>query len=199
MVVCEKYKVIFFHIPKNAGSSVRHILETQFGGEKIQNHIPVMQARAYKSIDNYVNFAVVRNPYSRTVSWYNNLRHVSDTAEHRKAKQIVRPNSFDYFVKKQTEIYKGRETKRFKLWDTQKSFIEDRWGLKVEILRYEILEDDLKNFCYKHFDKKVELPHIKKWGVQNEYAKFYNPELQEIIYNRLKEDFDYFGYSKNIN
>jgi hypothetical protein len=200
MILCKKYKVIFYHIPKNAGSSIRKALLDNFEGEKIQVHIPVSQSRGYLNIDDYIKFAVVRNPYSRMVSWYHNLRHVYDVGEHRKAKTIARPERFDRFVKFQKNIYKGRETKRFQLWDTQKSFIFDRGKVQTDyIIKYENLQNDFDKFCKKYFGKTVQLDHIKKWGVQDDWQKHYNDELANIVYNRLREDFEEFGYKKDFN
>ena len=199
MIVCNKYDVIFCHVPKTGGSSIKTILLNEFEGEKHHVHIPIRKAkRIVVDPSQYIKFAVVRNPYGRMVSWYN---HLIRESEHGKSKEvIVRPKSFEDFVKNQTQIYKNKQQNQFQLWDTQKSFLMNGDKIGVDyILYYETLENDFKYFCKRFFGKVYPLPHLKKWGVQMDYVDYYNDELAEIVYNRMEEDFKYFIYEKDYN
>ena len=49
MVICEKYKIIFMHIPKTAGTSIKTILIKELGGIKIRPHV------AARFIHEYIN------------------------------------------------------------------------------------------------------------------------------------------------
>ena len=73
-----KYKLIFFHIPKNAGVSVRNALKIDrkshnFPFTNVSVALPIdVKANTLESIYNeYHKFAIVRNPYERMVSLYN--------------------------------------------------------------------------------------------------------------------------------
>ena len=69
-MIIDKHKIIFVHIPKNAGTSVKNLfskkLERPFQNKTI-NEIKKENPKAYNS---YRKFTVVRNPYDRVISWY---------------------------------------------------------------------------------------------------------------------------------
>ena len=90
-MINHKYKCIFVHIPKTAGSSIRRILpeseEPKFiGGHAtatnmygfFRNNFPEKQKSIIvlgeKKWDEYFKFAFVRNPWDRFVSAYNFLK-----------------------------------------------------------------------------------------------------------------------------
>lgn len=199
MIVCEKEKIIFYHVPKTAGTSIKTVL-INLGGKKWITHVAAKFSKNYvDDFNSYVKVAVIRNPYSRTVSWYN---HLIREAEYGKKKDdILKPGSFDDFVRNQKQIYKHKEKlKHFGLWTTQKDFLSIKNRVVCDYLMYyENLQEEWDNFCMLFLDRTYELPHMKKWGVQDYWKEYYDEELQEIVYNRMKEDFEYFGYSKNIN
>ena len=71
-MIIDKYKTIFVHIPKNAGTAI----ETLFGNSsfRIQPYkhanIHEIKKKFTKSYDCYSKFTIVRNPYDKMVSWY---------------------------------------------------------------------------------------------------------------------------------
>ena len=80
-----KYKLIFFHIPKNAGVSVRNALKIdrkshKFPFTNVSVALPIdVKANTLESIyESYHKFAIVRNPYERMVSLYNFRRQGND-------------------------------------------------------------------------------------------------------------------------
>ena len=80
-----KYKLIFFHIPKNAGVSVRNALKIDrkshnFPFTNVSVALPIdVKANTLESIYNeYHKFAIVRNPYERMVSLYNFRKQGND-------------------------------------------------------------------------------------------------------------------------
>ena len=85
MPVCRNKKIIFIHIPKNAGESIEKSLNI-YNGNKVENifgisdsivlqHLTAIQLKN-SYFDNsewneYFKFAVIRNPWSKAVSEYN--------------------------------------------------------------------------------------------------------------------------------
>ena len=63
------YKVVFYHIPKTAGTSIKNTLGMDSG------FVPYFLSDGAKNFDEvkdgYQKFSVVRNPYSRFISLYN--------------------------------------------------------------------------------------------------------------------------------
>ena len=81
--------------------------------------------------------------------------------------------------------------------DTQCSYIYIDGKREVDkIIKYENLIPELKAIeCLKHknFDS---FPWLNK--SQNNYRKYCDKELQNLIYSKYKKDFDIFGYDYEI-
>lgn len=96
MPVSHKYKALFFHIPKTAGTSIEQMLEIDFRNpEKRDNLYSANPINAYQhflpkdvrnTLNNYIGadatdnifntytkFTVIRNPYERTISSFHYL------------------------------------------------------------------------------------------------------------------------------
>ena len=84
-IFIEKYKLIYFPIPKIACSSIKStmikLLEENINNKKYENKIikihstkfPFIKRKEIWNYNNYIKFAFVRNPYDRIVSCYKNL------------------------------------------------------------------------------------------------------------------------------
>jgi hypothetical protein len=88
MLICHDWKLVFLHVPKCAGTSIRRLLEEEAPlGSAISffdfeynhilkrhvdlAHLPLMDLRHYaewKLLEDYHTVAVIRHPYSRLVS-----------------------------------------------------------------------------------------------------------------------------------
>ena len=89
-----KYKLIFFHIPKNAGVSVRNTLKIDrkshnFPFTNVSVALPIdVKANTLESIYNeYHKFTIVRNPYERMVSLYNFRKQGNDLYDYANLKE----------------------------------------------------------------------------------------------------------------
>ena len=82
------YPLIFFHIPKNAGVSIRRILEIDtkmhpFNFSRTTNlGIDIKKYTDPEIFKNYYKFAVVRNPWDRMVSLYHFRKKENDLFMH---------------------------------------------------------------------------------------------------------------------
>jgi hypothetical protein len=194
MIVSDKYKYIFFHVQKNAGSSIRHVLIENFSGERVGQHTDMHNAKKCVGkdvFDSYFKFAVIRNPYSRVVSWYNTLLNVNSD-------KVIRPKSFEDFVLNQKDIYINSDGKASELWRTQYDFLNYRGKLNLNwIIRYENLNENWHNLSMCLFNDHIGLPHLKNWGSQNDYKKYYNHKLRNIIKERFQKDLETFHYDFN--
>jgi hypothetical protein len=204
-MIIDKEKLIFIHIPKNAGSSIKKYLvgEDEFNkfkrpwDHKTINDIKNEDFDKYKS---YKKFAIVRNPYDRVVSWFAYLKR------YRLDNDLL--NTYQYDSK--TNSYKIIETvkapvEEFKNWildpysDFNKTTIildllksQHKWiDESVTILKYENLNSELSNF----FNKKIKLPKINNTSRFN-VINYYDKKSLDIVYNRYKQDFKKFNYKK---
>ena len=89
-----KYKLIFFHLPKNAGVSVRRAIgidrkSHKFPFTNVSVALPIdVKAQTLDSIYNdYHKFTIVRNPYERMVSLYNFRKQGNDLYDYANLKE----------------------------------------------------------------------------------------------------------------
>lgn len=73
MVTIEDQNIAFFHLPKNAGSSIATWLTRHAGGEEWHDEYRHAAPNRLEPIFGKPSwsFCCVRNPWDRTVSWYN--------------------------------------------------------------------------------------------------------------------------------
>ena len=76
MVRVEDLNITFFHLPKNAGSSIARWLVLCVNGEEYFDDLRHASPLSLKPMfdDFGWSFCCVRNPWDRTVSWYNFLK-----------------------------------------------------------------------------------------------------------------------------
>tara|TARA_R100000700_G_C3122765_1_gene111081 strand:- start:98 stop:715 length:618 start_codon:yes stop_codon:yes gene_type:complete len=204
-MIIDKEKLIFIHIPKNAGSSIKKYLLGNESFEKLDRpwkHKTIFDIKK-NNLDiynNYNKFAIVRNPYDRMVSWFSYLK------KYRLDNDLL--NTYAYNSK--IDSYEIVETVKapideFRNWilnpyanfndaavklqllKNQYEWIDE----SVTILKYENIDKELSNF----FNKKIELPKI------NDTSKFstmdyYDRKSLDIVYDRYKQDFKKFNYKK---
>jgi hypothetical protein len=177
-MIIDQHKVIFIHIPKNAGTSI----EEYFGNESFRiqpdKHADIheIKTKFKNSYNNYRKFTIIRNPYDKMVSWYFYLKK----------------NLGSYDIIEFNEWIKDP----FKFWHANDpiSFLKPQcdWiDNTVEIIKFENLNKELNNF----FNKDIQLPITNKSN-HKYYADYYNEDSANIIYNRYIKDFKQFNYNK---
>ena len=169
-MIIEKYKTIFVHIPKNAGTAIKGLFNKDWDGGlkipsiKINKHDTVHQIKlkAPELYDSFKKFAVVRNPYDRILSWYT------------------------YLKGKDVEFKNWLKNPVHKL-EPQHTWVDDT----VEIIKFENLNEEINKF----FGKEIDLPVVNK-SDHKHYLTYYDKESLDIVYNKYKEDFEKFNYKK---
>lgn len=66
---------------------------------------------------------------------------------------------------------------------------DDGEDLIDKVFYFENLEKELKEY----FEIDSKFPHLNKSTV-GDYRNFYNDSTRDIVYNRLKDDFEFLGY-----
>lgn len=172
----------FIHIPKNAGTSVISWLETNKlnficgnGSKRVGLH---KYASHYKN-ESFEKFCVVRNPYSRIVSYFNFLTLGENWNL-----------TFEQFV---VGKYKSIKTKIGDPWDLQINWIiEDNIKIVDKILKFENIEEEIQEYfsCFEPFPQL----NISTFDVYENY--FTDIRLKKLIYEHFEKDFNILGYKK---
>ena len=137
MIVSEPYRVVFFHIPKTAGISIRYFMLEHLGGFILtRSQRDIQPGGLPEKYRDFFKFTVVRNPYDRLWGWY---RYLCREPKH-KLHSFARHCSFPEYVKhlwrppgdmKQVELAGG----------FQVDFIA-RMGILDAVVRFENLDEE---------------------------------------------------------
>jgi hypothetical protein len=201
-------KPLFIHIPKNAGTAINQsglavpvVYEFASKDQKeIEENIGIGYTSAYKHLPlTYLDsgikdqfnkkFAIVRNPWSKTVSMYNyadKLRSILPKNH---------PNNYDKITFK--EFLERRHN-----WVMSPSFYRelpyDHWAKQsswlaegLDILRYENLNNDLSNYL----GKEVSLSFVNVGTYSDDYRTYYDKESYQEVFDWYKEDIDRWGFT----
>ena len=203
MPISYRYKAIFVHIPKTAGTSIYDLLEIPMQPNALYSpakHLPSLQhltptqlrQRIPKLMSNYYKFTVVRNPYDRAVSDFRFLKSKLpkryDISTFKKylllARRIVRTNAylenvfFDHF-RPQTHYFQNIKYNK--------------------VVKFENLENDLEGVkrdlkCNRNLIWRLRTSKVH--GPLN-YRTYYNNdnELRKIVENIYGDDLKRFNYS----
>tara|TARA_R100000458_G_C8118162_1_gene138144 strand:- start:38 stop:589 length:552 start_codon:yes stop_codon:yes gene_type:complete len=180
-------KLIFTHIPKTAGTSIKEALlnDNNFSLLDSQKHESIhnIKKNNIKAYNKYRKFTVVRNPYDKMISTYFFLQK-NNINKHMDVRQ------FNEWIKdpyKLPCIQKLPIQTKYLLIVPQYLWIDET----VTVLKYENLNNELNKFL----NQKIVLPKINN-SKHEHYLKYYNNKSLTIIRERYKEDFNKFNYEK---
>jgi hypothetical protein len=171
-------KVLFIHIPKNAGVSISTALEIVATGF---HETPEYYIKDYPEIwKTYYKFCVIRSPFERFVSNFYFL----------KKRKIIGDININDYVNNFDIPYDDKKVKGFwpqYIWVNQYDY--------DAILRYEYLQKDFNEFCDYANIKRIELQRLnttKHDAWENELDNHSVRKLRELY----DKDFKIYSYIK---
>ncbi len=195
-MISEAHGAVFVHVPKCAGVSVKAYLAAcgfwllsldakvedvrsgfykQGTAARLRRHLdPAVWEPAFK-------FCVCRNPYDRLVSGWTFCRE---------KKQLDVP--FDYFVW-HLDTFDTFWVQWHCAMPQRRHVCVDGVPVVDAVCRFERLEADLAGVRTRLGLPDGPLPHANA-SRHRPYRELYTPELQDIVYDRFREDFELFGY-----
>ena len=210
-------QLIFIHIPKTAGTSIRVLASSTFGKDytrcphvKKNTKIVLNEQAVFTDLrhisagvllsegiisrewwNNAVKLAVVRNPWDRLVSMYHSMK---------KQGRYKKYPIFDCFSTFATEISSssrwikpvcGYSTNKLSHANPQVEWL--KWGVDV-VLRFESLESDWSSLCERVGIHCKALPHLEK-SDRKKYQDYYDDDLAERVGRFYQEDASRFSYT----
>jgi len=187
--------VRFIHIEKCGGTSVAKFLnDNNFDflmGKNFKKNKKHSHAAMFEHEDSF-KFTVVRNPYTRLISFYNyNKNKIGNCTFEEFVKNKLTENLITLQVMK---IHKPIENAVFgpmSIRELEKQFHWDKM-LVDKIFKLENLQE-LKQ--YLKID--AEFP-IENKSIKANPESYYNYELKEIVADHFKKDFEILGYNSEL-
>ena len=195
MYIVPKHKIAFIALPKNASRTVAETLKKIGGTTEGTGHHGI---QPLSPIRNFFAFAVVRNPFSRTVSkWYDLFRHY-EIGDHEFRKQTF----YDYV----DELKAGKAGCGFNKFhlSTQYYVIQEaqqHFDKPIKVITYENIEEDWKNLRFYNLVGKLRGDTGKHSGDDGygDWRLYYDkPFIAKKVASVFAEDIQHFGYPDTV-
>ena len=222
MIVSHKHRLIFTHIPKNAGTSIRQWLMEHVPDAQEMPHNPKRRVflvphnpkhdtpHHVHGHSDYTYFAVVRNPYDRLLSQYNFHveRYQSYLANKRELKAKTRKKFQDTYAELQKGLSHWLEMD-YPMADRKSKWYDYRWcpqsvwtNERTHVLLYENLTEDFR-WVQERVAVDAPLETLNSTSTSNDHSTMENRVLlanhRELILSHLLVDFERFGYAPDFN
>lgn len=211
-----KIPTVFIHIPKTAGRSVLTLIKDNYDYQIIPNdrttnlnfHSTLEDAEnIVNGVDPYV-FSIVRNPWSRTASWFffrrEVLRQGLKALYAGKKTNKVQDNldvvleeyntMLDSFEKWLTHYHNCKwDNTWFRLADSQSTWLKSKLISVDKVIKFENINEEIKNI---ELFKNMSFPLTNKGPSNSSYRElFTNSYTVDLIKSLYEEDIDTFGYT----
>lgn len=190
-----KRNVVFVHIPKTGGLSIRGICYKHkimvINHDIRQEHY--LSLEKYKDRDPYCYaFTYVRNPWDRVVSAFFYLKKGGDRYEDKRDAEVYLPyDDFKTFVHEAFRTNKIFEQLHFR---PQYAWVSSDTELLVDSVgKFENLQADFSKHCKLFNLPNYILPRINKSN-HKDYRFYYDADTWEIIQKAYAVDIDLFEY-----
>ena len=195
MTICHQRRLIFIHIPKNAGTSIMKAMgvENIFMDKSIEDY----KEHYGEYWDKYKKFTVVRDPIDRFISAYKFARMkesgwFSATGEEGLEKHIHYELCNRMEINEYTShIHKNR--KEINYWTTPQSFILYNKNKQIEIdhfIKFENLQEDLTKIGIENIQK------LNSSKIEDDTVIQLTKKSKNILHKIYDIDYQTFNYKK---
>jgi hypothetical protein len=191
MMICRDRKLLFVHLQKTGGMSVRVLLRRVVGMTKFgPRHASLRRARRRlgSAFADYYSFSFVRNPWDRLVSLYEYRRKKGRTRRRKgRLRGIPGEISFDEFAQR----WRG---------PSQAAALCDASGtlLVCEVYRFERFAEECNRLLAHIGLPPAEIPH-RNFTRHGHYSTYYDSALRGVVGEQYARDIAVFGYKFETN
>ena len=211
MIVSRKYHLVYICPPKTGSNSLTSVLcESPYEGRSWDQRYAHHNTLWVPELAEYFYFISVRNPYERMFSFWKFVLHHAATKGRQPyghkswrrffPKPVKHPVSFEQFV------LHGPQTRKQWLRQKWNRLLRTVWscGWHVQqlqkpidaVLHLETLPADIQRIPYL---QHVVIPHTNAGPVkQRPWQESYTPELVQAVQDWWPDDFEQFGYSRDL-
>lgn len=205
MVVNTRYRFVFVHIPKSAGTSIMNSLSSLPGNashwlastkhetlaefeQAVASRRSLLDRLLGRSPQGFFRFAFVRNPWDRMASIYRYL------VEHRPRPEIDGVSSFKDFLRQARDGVAWIRS-LYSMKPQVDYFTTDDGMLRIDFLgHFEHLGEDLEAIA-RRLGVSVQLPHLNQSSNhRRDYRREYDSEMIDIVADYFAEVIGHFGY-----
>ena len=195
MIISYKLKLIFIHVPKNAGTFFTSIIKqldphyieinSQFDGHQKAKDVK----NIFHDYPKYKKVAIIRNTYSRAISFY---------AYVKQNKKLLPSQDFENYTFEQFLEY-IKVTPNF--CEKQTEFVLDTDGFLLidYIISFENIKEDITKLLRKCDipDTRINSISFQKINASHHdnYMKYYNDKTKELVKEIYQKDIKYFCHS----
>lgn len=201
MLICHDPKIIFVHIQRTGGTSIRRFLSKHLSKSKDIEGTHDFVGVAKKHIEDkeekwgdYYSFSFVRNPWDRLVSWYYFIIQQNSWL---KLHHYVKENGPDFtsFIIRCTEVIHDMDGDKCCAWNQLDYLTDIKGDIIVDFIgRFEYLQRDFEIVRTRLSISETDLSHINKTDHKG-YRQYYTDETRQIVEDRFRKDIEYFGYT----
>lgn len=199
MVVSKEYKWTFYHIPKNAGISLRKALEP-YGRRRGDTYMHV-GIRDCEPADGHFTFAFVRNPWERMYSaytfWNRRRKEIPEIVGKFKSYDSLDMPFKEWLVEGKfwEDDYKMGEIPPFQRRSQSYYLTYDDVNLAVDYVgTVENLEDSLRAVTDRLGMEPCEIPRLNLNPVEDTYRQAYDEESVAFVAQHHSWEIAKFGY-----
>ncbi len=206
MTICHERKLIFIHIPKNAGTSVIKAMVPKAGERlkpgQVDNVFFDKPIEEYKKHyqdywNEYKKFTVVRDPIDRFISAYKYARMeesgwFSAKGEGGLDKHMHYELCNEMDINEYT-LYLYKNPNKFTRWNIPQTFAitDDNYEMEIDFfLRFENLHEDLKKIGIENIQK------LNSSKIENDKVIQLTKKSKMILYEVYDIDYKNFNYKK---
>lgn len=201
-MIYHKWKLIFVGIPKNASTSLHMMLTNKTDYQGVgHNHRTIFDEYEENDEDllmHYDSLCIVRNPYDRFFSAFKFQFPYNGPISMDNYK-----NAFNEFAQSVNKPSFQNNLSNEHYWPQYKFVTMNKRIVVDDILRYESLEDDWKEY-QKKWNQRRQLPykmnlpllHQNSSDIEIHWSDIYEGESREEVYEYYRHDFEIFGYKK---
>lgn len=206
-VVCEKYRFVYYPVPKAACSSMLKMIADINGDDidmnSLRGDFQYLRGDQKKNYPDYVHFTVVRNPYARVLSCYANKICGRDTIAYsfQRYNQVFRLRlfwhqmPFEDFVERICKIPDFLADEHFRSQNTLLSTATGNF-VPQKFIQLENSEAELIPFLENlGLDSETLGHHNRSGNSQTNFQEVYTDKSREIVRRRYIKDLKRFGYS----